>query len=181
MFRRAQDRIRSYFYKTRADLLKMEDLPANHLNRLLDELQKRLKKLDYFGCYFDRSYNTGDQKMTSICDETGTFLCQGRWNKEICLYKPVHSINPYSTKEERIIFQIWNLDHRIERSRAVIPAICTALQQLISKSTNGKVKHQIDAIKIFDDLFSLNNLKFVHTICHDKSIHAGEMAGPYFI
>ena len=179
MFKRAQDRIRTYYYKTKDELQKKDNIPPERLQNLLKELQELLKTVSYFGCYFDRSKAIGDSKTVSLCDETGKFLCQGRWDKLNCLYVPVHNINPFKSREERIIFQTWNLDHNVERSRSVIPAICDAL--LHDDKINGKKKREIDVKKIFNDLFTLHNLKFVHIVCHDKGSHTTKVAGPYLI
>lgn len=179
MFRRAQDRVRTYYYKTKDELLKNPDLPSERLQALLKELQDNLKDVNYFGCYFDRSKAIGDVKAKSICDEKGTFTCEGRWDKDVCLYVPMHTINPYTSREERIVFQTWNLDHGVERSRSVIPAICTALKQ--TDVVNGRKKKQVDVEQIFNDIFTRNNLKLVHIVCHDKGTHVGKVAGPYVI
>lgn len=180
MFRRAQDRIRTYYYKTKDELLKSKDLPPSKLTYLLNDLQSRLKTVKYFGCYFDRSSSYSllgadgeGHQLQSICDERGEFSCQGRWDKEMCLYTPVHKINPYTSREERIIFQTWNLDHLKERSRAIIPAICAALRE------EGDLN--IDVKSIFSDLFTMKNLKFVHIVCHDKGAHFSKTAGPYLL
>ncbi|KAF5293492.1 hypothetical protein FQA39_LY02977 [Lamprigera yunnana] len=180
MFRRAQDRIRTYYYKTRGDLLKNKDLSSEQLRLLLIDLYDGLKFVKFFGCYFDRSYSIGDVKLRSLCDETGKFICQGRWDKPECLYKPMHSINPYTSREARIIFQTWNLDHTIERSRSIIPAICNSLSSQ-EIQINGTTKNKIDMKKIFNDLFSANNLKFVHIICHDKAAHNGKCVESYLM
>uniref|UniRef100_A0A1Y1KI19 CIDE-N domain-containing protein n=1 Tax=Photinus pyralis TaxID=7054 RepID=A0A1Y1KI19_PHOPY len=180
MFRRAQDRVRTYYYKTKEELRKNANLPPERLHTLLLDLHDGLKFVKFFGNYFDRSCAIGDRKCKSLCDETGKFLCEGRWDKGACLYKPMHSINPYTSREARIIFQTWNLDHIIERSRSVIPAIVYALSSQDS-SINGTKKGQLDTKKIFNDLFSVNNLKFVHIICHDKGAHVGMTAGPYLM
>lgn len=180
MFRRAQDRIRTYYFKTKDDLLKNRNLPPNKLQNLLSDLQMELKRVKYFGNYFDRSYCIGDLPLHSLCNEKGTFTCEGRWDKPACLYEPMHNINPYKSREERIVFQTWNLDHTIERSRSVIPAICEALVGGEGRK-NGKTKGSVNVKKIFDDLFSKRNLKFVHIVCHDKGAHVSKIAGPYLI
>lgn len=181
MFRRAQDRIRTYYYKTKDELLKNKDLPPEQLKILLADLQGELKSVNSFGCYFDRTYGIGDIQLKSLCDETGKFSCHGRWDKMECLYKSIHSINPYSSKEERLVFQTWNLDHTIERSRAIVPAICEALIKQNTTKNGDTSKRKIDTRRIFDDLFTLNNLKFVHIVCHDKGAHNGKIAGPYLM
>lgn len=129
MFRRAQDRIRMYYYKTKEELLKTKDIaiPQNQLQTLILDLHNRLKMNKFHGYYFDRAC-VGNENMKSICDVEGTFTCQGRWDKDKCLYHSAHSINPYISREARIIFQTWNLDHNKERSRSIIPAIRVALR-----------------------------------------------------
>lgn len=182
MFRRAQDRIRTYYYKTKDELVKSPDLSSLKVNGLLKQLQDMLKAVCYFGCYFDRRCGgpkIGDGLLKSLCDEKGNFECQGRWDKDKCLYNVGHEINPYKSKEDRIVFQTWNLDHSIERSRAVIPAIKKALREEDVK--NGKNNLELDIKSIFSDLFTLNNLKFVHIVCHDKGAHFSKEAGPYLM
>ncbi|KAK5640919.1 hypothetical protein RI129_009466 [Pyrocoelia pectoralis] len=180
MFRRAQDRIRTCYYKTKEELSKNTNLSPRQLRTLLLDLHDGLKYVKFFGYYFDRTYAVGDFKFKSLCDDSGKFLCQGRWDKGECLYKPMHSINPYTSREARIIFQTWNFDHAVERSRTIIPAIVCALSSK-RNSINGTKKREVDTKKIFNDLFSVNNLKFVHIICHDKGAHTGTTAGSYLI
>lgn len=180
MFRRAQDRIRTYYYKTKEELLKAKDAPQDKIIYIINELNSRLKNVKYFGCYFDRKANTGDSQLKCLCDPDGFFTCQGRWDKETCLYTPAHQINPYTSREERIIFQTWNLDHTKERSRAVIPAIFESLRE-DSKIISEKDKTFVDVKSIFNDLFTTNNLKFVHIVCHDKGAHFTKTAGPYLL
>lgn len=181
MFRRAQDRVRTYYYKTKDELVKNKELPPTRLQNLLNDLQVELNRVKYFGSYFDRSYCIGDLLLHSLCNDVGTFVCEGRWDKQGCLYEPPHSINPYKSPEERIVFQTWNLDHTVERSRSVIPAICKALIEADEKKNGNKNKVSVDTKKIFDDLFSKRNLKFVHIVCHDKGAHVSKIAGPYLI
>lgn len=180
MFRRAQDRIRTYYYKTKEELLKTKDVPQDNIIYLINELNTRLKNVKYFGCYFDRKASIGDTQLKSLCDQDGIFTCQGRWDKEMCLYTPAHQINPYTSREERIIFQTWNLDHLKERSRSIIPAIFESLRE-DSKIITEKGKTFIDVKSIFNDLFTTNNLKFVHIVCHDKGAHLTKTAGPYVL
>lgn len=180
MYRRAQDRIRTYFYKTREELIK-QNLPNEELTELLIELKIKLKRVDHFGCYFDRNRQHGDNDMQCLCDPTGVFICQGRWDKKECLYNPHHSINPYSSREERIIFQTWNLDHKIERSRTIIPAIAKALQDWDKrKGVKNKEEYKVVYNKIFRQIFTTDNLKLVHIVCHDKSSHVSANIGSYF-
>lgn len=50
--------------------------------------------------------------FNSYCDETGKFTCQGKWELSGCPASDGHVINPYSSRESRILFSTWNLDHR---------------------------------------------------------------------
>lgn len=187
MFRRAQDRIRGYYYKTKDDL-KNKNLPREKLDTLLKQLQDMLQKRKFFGYYFDRRYSQfidDRQNVTkSICDDYGKFLCDGSWNKDYCPYGNNHEINPYKSREARIIFQTWNFDHIVERTRTILPAICDTLLNFDhddnNKKKNNNAKRTINVEKIFDDLFTMKNLKFVHIVCHDKSTH-NNIAGPYLI
>ena len=72
---------------------------------LLDALRQELNANHYNGEYFVRN----SDKKFRICDELGWFKCEGKFDEEIC--EKSHSINPYGTKEARIVFSTWNLDH----------------------------------------------------------------------
>lgn len=179
MYRRAQDRIRTYYYKTKDELMK-QDLPNEELTELLIELKVKLKRVEYYGCYFDRK-KSDSKEMCCLCDPTGVFICQGRWDKEACLYNPRHNINPYTSREERIIFQTWNLDHRIERSRTIIPAITRAMKEWEKrKGIKNKEEFTIMYNKIFRQIFTIDNLKLVHIVCHDKARHVSANFGSLF-
>jgi DNA fragmentation factor beta subunit len=71
----------------------------------LDVLRRELRLNDYNGDYFARSADKG----VRICDELGWFKCEGKFNNKTCVES--HSINPYGSKEARIVFSTWNLDH----------------------------------------------------------------------
>ncbi|XP_050311124.1 DNA fragmentation factor subunit beta isoform X1 [Anthonomus grandis grandis] len=171
MFRRAQDRIRTYYYKTREDLHHHNrHLPPHQLNRLLADLQSKLKLNRYHGHLFDRRA-APSENQPPLCDHAGLFRCMGRWDKVKCLYEPPHRINPYASREERIVFQTWNLDHQIERSRSIVPVICEGLGQ----------EACLDVKRIYEDLFTPRNMKFVHIVCHDKGAHSTKKAESYLI
>nr|CAD7199780.1 unnamed protein product [Timema douglasi] len=109
----------------------------------------------------------GDVLTQRLCDDRGEFQCQGRWDRPECLYNESsrHVINPYCSKEARVLFQIWNLDHRIERSRTVVPAILEAA------SISVQEHRKVNCSYFFTLLFTLSNLKLVHIVCHDKGAH----------
>nr|CAD7596661.1 unnamed protein product [Timema genevievae] len=116
----------------------------------------------------DLSKEGGRDLLTQrLCDDRGEFQCQGRWDRPECPYNESsrHVINPYCSKEARVLFQIWNLDHRIERSRTVVPAILEAARISV------KEHRKVNSSYFFTLLFTLSNLKLVHIVCHDKGAH----------
>ena len=64
---------------------------------------------------------------------SGLFSCEGRYDEDCCRYKH-HAINPYQSYEARILFSTWNLDHLVERSRTVVPALVRAVQASVLHS-----------------------------------------------
>ncbi|TWW56242.1 DNA fragmentation factor subunit beta [Takifugu flavidus] len=121
-----------------------------------EALVEMLKKAKYNGCYFDRT----DEDLC-LCTEEGWFTCQGAFDQDTC--SSFHSINPYSSREDRIIFSTWNLDHRIEKRRTIIPTLLSALEN-----------HRISKVNLdyfYRLLFTTENLKLVHIVCHKKEAH----------
>ncbi|XP_011137490.1 DNA fragmentation factor subunit beta isoform X2 [Harpegnathos saltator] len=105
----------------------------------------------------------GRNEQTAICDNKGEFRCEGRWNMDDCAYGDRHKINPYRSKEEFVLFSTWNLDHKIERSRTLVPKLLQiSLQDIINEQ---------DIYDCYDNLFTVKNLKLVHIVCHDKGLH----------
>ncbi|XP_069692787.1 DNA fragmentation factor subunit beta [Periplaneta americana] len=170
MARRAQERIRSYLYKTQDDLKKSGLFQTDKIFRqkITDALQKmglQLRNQNYFSGYFDRS-----AVSDRLCDYEGNFKCGGRWDLSQCRYEGVvtnhHIINPYASREARILFSTWNFDHVIERSRSIIPAMLEAGKQC---SVNNCA---INSNYFYTLLFTTENLKLVHIVCHDKGAHS---------
>ncbi|XP_042347316.1 DNA fragmentation factor subunit beta [Plectropomus leopardus] len=120
-------------------------------------LAEMLKAAKYNGCYFDRTEKEPDR----LCTQEGWFTCQGSFEQEVCSSR--HSINPYGSRESRIVFSTWNLDHRIEKKRTIIPALLEALQN--HKSTDVNLNY------FYCLLFTRENLKLVHIVCHNKGAH----------
>ncbi|CAN9515721.1 unnamed protein product [Ophioblennius macclurei] len=116
-----------------------------------------LKEAKYNGCYFDRTEKTSER----LCTQEGWFTCQGSFDENLC--PSLHSINPYGSRESRIVFSTWNLDHRIEKRRAIIPALLDALQNYKSSDINLDYFYRL--------LFTRDNLKLVHIVCHKKEAH----------
>uniref|UniRef100_A0A3Q3X9Y4 DNA fragmentation factor subunit beta n=1 Tax=Mola mola TaxID=94237 RepID=A0A3Q3X9Y4_MOLML len=120
-------------------------------------LVEMLKTAKYNSCYFDRT----DKEPNRLCTPEGWFTCQGSFDQDMC--QSLHSINPYSSQESRIIFSTWNLDHRIEKKRTVVPALLEALQNHRSADINLNYFYRL--------LFTRENLKLVHIVCHKKGAH----------
>uniref|UniRef100_A0A1B6KTR6 CIDE-N domain-containing protein n=1 Tax=Graphocephala atropunctata TaxID=36148 RepID=A0A1B6KTR6_9HEMI len=177
MFRRSQERIRGYFYKTRSDIKKSKLYTDNNeMRTVLDEVfldfSKSLNKDHYFGCLFDRSAAEG-----ALCDKLGKFRCFGVWKSNECTYNGgrTHEINPYTSREERIVFSTWNLDHQVERSRTVVPALMNAAEFIIS---NGNTNATVNVPYFYSLLFTTQNLRLVHIVCHDKGKHFTAQCDP---
>lgn len=154
----AQTRIRNYYQKTR-EYVHEQDVSCNTLS-LVDNFQQTLRSDEYHGDYFVRT-----NERNRICDELGWFKCQGKFNEDICSRS--HSINPYGTKEARIIFSTWNLDHVIEKSREVLPTF-------VEVAENCPKDSEVNWQYFYNLLFTKKNLKMVHIACHVKGVHSGK-------
>jgi DNA fragmentation factor beta subunit len=88
--------------------MKSEDENLYSVNEEKEDLQSVLKKCPYK--FIERK----KEDMKALCDRMGEFKCSGVWNLKKCLYDERHTINPYRSKEELILFSTWNLDHRLE-------------------------------------------------------------------
>ncbi|XP_043102684.1 DNA fragmentation factor subunit beta [Puntigrus tetrazona] len=120
-------------------------------------LAEKLKAARYNGTYFDRS----ERDDHRLCTEEGWFTCQGAFDESNCVF--LHSINPYGSRESRILFSTWNLDHLIEKKRTVIPTLAEALK--------GNKSGHINVDYFYKLLFTRENLKLVHIVCHKKGAH----------
>lgn len=125
-------------------------------------------------------FDLKDDLCVSLCTSSGEFRCHGLWTDETCAY-PNHSINPYTSREDAILFQIWNLDHQIEISRTVIPSLLEQVQILANGNpvckTHKRPAKMISVLRYFLELFTMDNLKLVHIVCHDKGSHLLESQG----
>ncbi|XP_041712173.1 DNA fragmentation factor subunit beta isoform X2 [Coregonus clupeaformis] len=119
-----------------------------------DYLMMQLKSDKFNGCYFDRT----EEEQNRLCTKEGWFNCQGAFDQVKCEFH--HSINPYGNRESRIIFSTWNLDHIIEKRRTVIPDLVGALKK--------PKRRDIDLDHFYKLLFTRENLKLVHIVCHKK-------------
>ena len=108
MRQRCEARVRTYFYKSRDQVRGAAAALLPALDQLMAEMLTQLKQDRFHGHYFDRSSDG-----QPLCDERGEFECQGAFSEERCGYSE-HLVNPYRSREERIMFSTWNLDHRWE-------------------------------------------------------------------
>ncbi|XP_062854534.1 DNA fragmentation factor subunit beta [Trichomycterus rosablanca] len=125
--------------------------------KVVAAMVEKLKSMRYNGNYFDRT----DKELHRLCSKEGWFSCQGAFDENMC--ESLHSINPYGNRESRILFSTWNLDHRIEKKRTVIPTLVEAL--------HGKKSSDINLDYFYKLLFTRENLKLVHIVCHKKGAH----------
>ena len=163
MFKNCQGRIRGYLSKAESQIKEAKDLKrceADILGGIFTDFRSNLKMNKYYGCYFDRS----SESCSRICGSNGLFTCEGKYNEEECKYSDMHSINPYTSHESRILFSTWNLDHVVERSRSVVPALVKAVKA-------KKKNKDINTKYFYNLLFTRDNLKLVHIVCHDKQEH----------
>ncbi|CAB3223750.1 unnamed protein product [Arctia plantaginis] len=183
MSKRVKDRMRGYYYKTKSALQASEvyiHSKNGYGKKLIDTFLTDLRKLLESHKYNDTYFNRKATKNLRLCDEYGQFECGGLWSSDKCLYEGTHVINPYRSREERIIFQTWNLDHKIELSRSIIPKILQAIEGLY----NGDIKCMvcdkesniggIETDRYYLQIFTRANLKLVHIVCHYKGKHDAE-------
>lgn len=179
MSKRVKERMRGYYYKTKSALQSSElyihtknGRGKKLIDQFLLDLRKLLESNKYNEGYFNRS-----NKNLSMCNENGLFQCGGLWNSDKCSYDGEHVINPYRSREERIIFQTWNLDHKIELSRSIIPVILEAIKNLaqgqIQCTSCENMYNQgfIECDRYYLQIFTRENLKLVHIVCHYKGKH----------
>ena len=183
MTKNCQGRIRGYLAKAESQVkdAKLTDSQAAQAKDVFYEFRAKLKENGFHGSYFNRGVSNKSQR---ICDKRGTFICEGRYDLEHCKFVEKcensnenlatvsklsndHSINPYESPESRILFSTWNLDHIIEKSRTVIPA-------LISTIRDTDDKRKVNSDYFYCLLFTRANLKLVHIVCHDKQEHKGK-------
>uniref|UniRef100_A0A8C5Q8W1 DNA fragmentation factor subunit beta n=1 Tax=Leptobrachium leishanense TaxID=445787 RepID=A0A8C5Q8W1_9ANUR len=150
-------RIRSYMKEVQSVNSTVDPASKDEYKRITDTMCDELRAVRYNGCYFDRT----DQKANRLCTAEGWFSCQGSHDAETCASK--HSINPYSNRECRILFSTWNLDHKIEKKRAVLPCLTKAVKECNGRDVNWQY--------FFNLLFTMENLKLVHIACHKKTSH----------
>ncbi|EDO49838.1 predicted protein [Nematostella vectensis] len=159
----AQSRIRNYF-STAKEYIEKEGSKRSKplLLAALSNFQQQLKKDHYFGSYFVRSACESQR----LCCSDGWFNCMGKFDSSHCT--KLHKINPYGSKEGRVLFSTWNLDHVIEKSREILPSMVKAAEEC----PKGK---QLNWKYFYSLLFTCVNLKLVHITCHFKGEHEGQV------
>ncbi|KAL0892796.1 hypothetical protein ABMA27_014494 [Loxostege sticticalis] len=189
MSKRVKERMKGYYYKTKS-ALQSSELNISSKNsrgkKLIDQFLVDLRKILESNKYNESYFNRKADQHARLCNENGLFECGGLWSNDKCVYEGDHVINPYRSREERIIFQTWNLDHKIELSRAIIPNILKAIEGL----HNGDIKcitcessvkqGAVEADRYYLQIFTRKNLKLVHIVCHHKGRHDAD-SGVYTV
>ncbi|NWI26224.1 DFFB factor, partial [Sula dactylatra] len=152
-----ESRIRSYMKEVSSFISNVHPTARDAYKRIIELMSDKLKSVKYNGCYFDRR----EEEAIRLCTTEGWFSCQGPFDCDDCPCK--HSINPYSNRESRILFSTWNLDHIIEKKRAVVPELAEAVKTRDGREVNWEYFYQL--------LFTVDNLKLVHIACHKKTNH----------
>jgi len=161
----AKNRIRGYLAKTK-DFASSTKMPGKKVRveftNIIDQFQNELKERGYYGQIFDRFASEKESDVNKLCDDKGWFTCQGAFDMKDC--ERVHRINPYASKDARVLFSTWNLDHRIEKSREILPRL---LESIIECPKTKQVNWKY----FFELLFTVQNLKLVDIRCHKKEKH----------
>ena len=98
-----------YVFFAQSHLFSPQDVSQatrKYLLDILNEFRSDLKAVKYYEDYFARSAETG----LKFCNKLGWFDCEGPFNKKVCT--GLHRINPYGSRDARILFKTWNLDHQ---------------------------------------------------------------------
>lgn len=158
---RAKTRIRGYYYKSKEEMQKRLG-EGGWVQQLFGQFLQRLRQSGHNGHYFVRG------EAGALCLEDGRFDCQGPFSSKLCPSSgqgALHAINPYASREQLVLFSTWNLDHRVERSRSILPSLGRAIREARGRS--------LDADYFYRLLFTTDNLKLVHPVCHVKAEHGG--------
>ncbi|KAK3895155.1 hypothetical protein Pcinc_001121 [Petrolisthes cinctipes] len=159
-----ESRMRGYFQHTRQELLADTPHDHPHITNAITFFRHHLHKTRHNSSYFDRSASDSER----LCDDKGFFSCEGPYDQHTC--PSLHFINPYTSREARIIFSTWNLDHVIEKSRTVLPTLKASLSSKKGRNVNLQYFHQLLFLHK-DTTIPSGNLKLVHVACHVKKPH----------
>ncbi|KAJ7306574.1 hypothetical protein JRQ81_009939 [Phrynocephalus forsythii] len=152
-----ESRIRGYMKEVGGYAAAVHPPARGRFQQIVAAMLEKLKAERYNGRYFDRRQEGTD----CLCTKEGWFSCQGPFDAESCPCQ--HSINPYGNKESRVLFSTWNLDHVIEKKRTVLPTLAEAVRDSNGKEVNWEYFYRL--------LFTVDNLKLVHIVCHKKANH----------
>ncbi|XP_047497157.1 DNA fragmentation factor subunit beta-like isoform X2 [Penaeus chinensis] len=163
----AEMRMRGYFEQAKKELLADGPSSSGPARQAIEFFRQELKSCGHNAAYFDRSAS----KCLRLCNSDGLFECEGQYDSPRCFSS--HFINPYACREARIVFSTWNLDHVIEKSRAILPTLKKALKGPRAESVNLPYFHSL----LFrhkcekEGEGAEGNLKLVHIACHIKKPH----------
>ena len=106
------------------------------------------------GNYFVRG------KPDAFCDSTGLFHCQCSLPK-ICPRN--HKINAYESNVQRMMMELWELDHIITQA-----ALARWVFEKATGVHNSNGKMTFNAAYFYEKICTRNNLRIVFKICHSK-------------
>lgn len=165
----AEARMRGYLDCTKRELLAENPPPDSPENNAILFFKEKLRKSKYNASYFDRSAVSEKERL---CDSQGLFECEGPYDQHNC--PGIHYINPYTSREARIVFSTWNFDHVIEKSRSILPELKAALSSRRASSVNLQYFYDLLFLHKNPSIAALKthgNLKLVHIACHVKKPH----------
>uniref|UniRef100_A0A2K5HEU0 DNA fragmentation factor subunit beta n=1 Tax=Colobus angolensis palliatus TaxID=336983 RepID=A0A2K5HEU0_COLAP len=146
-----ESRIRSYLREVSSYPSLVGAEAQEEFLRVLGSMCQKLRSVQYNGSYFDRGAKGGGR----LCTPEGWFSCQVS-----CLaFSPVASLNGRIL----IILSTQIPWAGIEKKRTVIPTLVEAI-----KEQDGR---EVDWEYFYGLLFTSENLKLVHIVCHKKTIH----------
>ena len=117
---------------------KLSYILRGHLQSILDDFYQELAANDYHSSYFSRHPRAVCDRF---CDEGGWFSCEGLYNEDKC--KHFHTVNPYASYHDRLLFSTWNLDHRWE-AILTVSTVVTFLRDHSSMYTQSTVSFTRD-------------------------------------
>lgn len=116
--------------------------------------------------------NIVEKYIKRLCNEYGEFKCRGGYSEAGCKFN--HKINPYRSNEKMKEFRMWQLDHTIEFTE-IIEKIGSNVNDSIGKSItcakHSEVATKQPIMKYFQELFTSDNIRLVHIVCHDTETH----------
>uniref|UniRef100_G1R9M5 DNA fragmentation factor subunit beta n=1 Tax=Nomascus leucogenys TaxID=61853 RepID=G1R9M5_NOMLE len=122
--------------------------------RVLGSMCQKLRSVQYNGSYFDRGAKGGGR----LCTPEGWFSC------EVSYCPSLHAHHPCEFTLSRVLADTWcHCTFLIEKKRTIIPTLVEAI-----KEQDGR---EVDWEYFYGLLFTSENLKLVHIVCHKKTTH----------